>query len=164
MKLTVLSRPLLAAVLSCAALAAAPSHADDGISHAQPMLPTQPLEIDTHKGAFKFRVEIADTDATQQVGLMYRPTLANDAGMLFEFSTPQEAHFWMEHCAHPLDMVFIDQAGHIHSIARNTKPFSLDPVDSNGDITSVLELRGGRAAEIGAGPGDVVKTAFYRNG
>jgi uncharacterized protein len=163
LNITCICRPLAAAAILCAALAA-PALADDGITHAQPMLPTQPLEIDTHRGAFHFRVEIAITDATQEVGLMFRPTLAPDAGMLFEFSTPQEAHFWMEHCAHPLDMLFIDANGHIHTIARKTAAFSLDSIDSRGEVTSVLEIRGGRAAEIGANPGDVVKTPFYHNG
>jgi uncharacterized membrane protein (UPF0127 family) len=81
--------------------------------------------------------------------------------MLFELGGPQETTFWMEHCAHPLDMLFIAADGHIVSIARNTKPFSRAPIASGGPVTGVLEIRGGRAAEIGARPGDVVRHPYF---
>ena len=95
---------------------------------------------------------------------MFRTSVPNNGGMLFVWEVPQESQMWMKNTLVPLDMVFIDGSGHIHSIARKTTPFSLESVDSHGEITAVLEIRGGRAAEIGAGPGDVVKTPFYHNG
>lgn len=150
----------LVAVLVCALVLGAPAVADD-ITHAQPTLRMEPLEIVTKTGAHRFLAEIADTAQSQQAGLMYRPVLPRDRGMLFEMGAPQETSFWMEHCAHPLDMLFIRADGHILSIARNTTPYSTKPIDSGGPITGVLELRGGRAAEIGAQPGDVVKQSYF---
>jgi hypothetical protein len=156
-------RRLLAAACACVVVAIAPAHADDGITHAQAILRMEPLEIVTKSGVHHFNAEIADTPRSQEVGLMYRPVLARDHGMLFEMGVPQETSFWMEHCPHPLDMLFIQANGRIRSIARNTAPYSLKPIDSGGPITGVLELRGGRAAEIGAEPGDIVRHSFFGN-
>lgn len=142
-------------------LGAIPARADDGITHAQPTLHQETLQIVTHRGTFRFQAEIAVTSQEQDVGLMYRPVLARNHGMLFEMGAPQTASFWMEHCAHPLDMLFVQADGHILSIARQTKPFSLTPINSGGPITAVLELRGGRAAEIGAIPGDLVRHPYF---
>jgi hypothetical protein len=165
--LACLGRRLAAAVLACAALLAAPVWAEDSgadPTHAQPLLRMEPLEIVTSRGAYHFKVEIADTDRRQQVGLMYRPALPADRGMLFEFTRPQEVDFWMKHCPVPLDMLFIEADGTILSIARNTTPFSESGIDSGGVIVGVLELRGGRAAEIGANPGDQVRHRFFHHG
>jgi uncharacterized membrane protein (UPF0127 family) len=94
---------------------------------------------------------------------MFRPVLAPDRGMLFEFKTPQEVYFWMKNCPHPLDMLFIEADGAILSIA-NAPPNSTAPIPSGGKITGVLEIRGGRAVEIGAQPGDQVRNRFFRHG
>ena len=119
-------------------------------------LAVEPLTIATARGGFHFSVEIADNDATREHGLMFRKSLAADRGMLFDFKTPQSVAFWMKNTLIPLDMLFIAADGHIISIARNAVPMSETPVPSGGDVLGVLEVRGGRAAEIGAEPGDVV--------
>ena len=155
---------LVATLIACVALLGAPALADDGIIHAQPPLRTESLKIVTRSGVYRFDVEIAETPHEQEVGLMYRPTLASDHGMLFEMGQPSVLAFWMEHCAHPLDMLFITADGRILTIARQTKPFSLDPISSGGPVSAVLEIRGGRAAEIGARPGDAVDAAYFRHG
>jgi uncharacterized membrane protein (UPF0127 family) len=155
---------LACATLACISLGGAPALADDGITHAQAQLRLEPLKIVTKRGVFRFQAEIADTATSQEVGLMYRPKLARDRGMLFEMGGPQEASFWMEHCAHPLDMLFIKADGRILSIARNTTPFSLNPINSGGPVVAVLEIRGGRASEMGAQAGDLVRHAYFHNG
>lgn len=162
----VLCRRALAAAIACAAIscslvATTPARAVDAVRHAQPLLHMETLEVVTRTGPHRFRAEIADTPASQEIGLMYRPVLARDRGMLFEMGAPQQTSFWMAHCAHPLDMLFITADGHIRSIARDTRPFSRSPIDSGGPVTGVLEIRGGRAAEIGAEPGDLVRHAYF---
>ena len=163
MSVTGFGRRIAAAVIACAVLAGAPVLAQP-ITHAQPRLRMQPLDIVTSRGVFHFKVEIADTPRTQEVGLMYRPALARDRGMLFEFNKPQRADFWMKNCPVPLDMLFIEADGDILSIARNTTPYSEAAIDSGGPIVGVLEIRGGRAAEIGAIPGDRVRHRFFHHG
>jgi hypothetical protein len=124
-------------------------------------LRTEPLSIATAKGVARFTVEIADTDATRERGLMFRKSLGAHEGMLFDFQTPQSVSFWMKNTYIPLDMVFIAADGRIVSIARNAVPFDESPIPSGGAVTGVLEIRGGRAAEIGAEPGDLVTARMF---
>jgi uncharacterized protein len=124
-------------------------------------LRTEPLSIATRQGVVRFRVEIADTAATRERGLMFRRHLAADGGMLFDFRTPQPVAFWMKNTLIPLDMIFIARDGRIVSIARNATPLSEAPIPSGGEVLGVLELRGGRAAEIGAEPGDQVEERIF---
>jgi uncharacterized protein len=116
------------------------------------------LDIVTAAGVHHFKVEVADTFATRERGLMFRKSLAADRGMLFDFKTVQPSvSFWMKNTLIPLDMVFIGADGRIVSIARNATPLSERPIASAGPALDVLELRGGRAAEIEAAPGDRVR-------
>ena len=124
-------------------------------AHAAP-LPTERLSIITSSGRHHFRVEVADTEASRERGLMHRRRLAPDHGMLFDFRTPQTVSFWMHDTLIPLDMVFIGPDGRIVSIARNAAPMSDRTIPSGGAVLTVVELKGGRAAEIGAEPGDLV--------
>ena len=124
-------------------------------------LRTVPLSIATAKGVAHFTVEIADTDATRERGLMYRKSLGPHEGMLFDFHTPQTVSFWMKNTYIPLDMLFIAPDGRIVSIARNAVPFDETPIWSGGAVTGVLEIAGGRAAQIGAEPGDMVTARMF---
>jgi hypothetical protein len=76
--------------------------------------------------------------------------------MLFDFKTVQPVDFWMKDTLIPLDILFIAADGRIVSIARNATPMSEAHIPSGSPILEVLEVRGGRAAEIGAEVGDRV--------
>jgi uncharacterized membrane protein (UPF0127 family) len=107
-----------------------------------------------------FQVETAKTDAEQQRGLMYRTDIPRDGGMLFApyppSGPPREASFWMKNTPSPLDIIFIRADGSIAHIAENTTPFSETPVPSGEPVAAVLELKGGRAAELGIAEDDIV--------
>jgi uncharacterized membrane protein (UPF0127 family) len=126
-------------------------------------LRSEQAEIVTRSGVKHLQVEIADTPAAREYGLMNRRHLAADRGMLFDFKTPQPVAFWMKNTLIPLDMLFIAPDGRIVSIARNATPMSETPIPSQGVILGVLEIRGGRAAEIGAQPGDRVVERMFRH-
>jgi hypothetical protein len=143
----------LAAACSGSALAACPQ--------APQSLRTEPLSIETDRGAARFTVEIADTDRTREIGLMCRTRIAPDRGMLFDFKTPREVAFWMKNTLIPLDMVFIAADGRVVSIARNAAPLDETPISSAGAILGVLEIAGGRAAELDIMPGDLVRERIF---
>lgn len=103
-----------------------------------------------------FRVELADTPQAQARGLMFRERLGDDEGMLFPSAVPEPRSFWMKNTPLSLDIIFIGEDGRISNIAANTVPYSLDSIPSEGFAAAVLELRGGRAAELGIVPGDRV--------
>lgn len=124
--------------------------------------PLEELTVVTASGEHRFWVEIADDDAERERGLMFRPPLEDDRGMLFEFPDSAERSFWMRNTPSSLDILYIDGAGRIVSIAHHTTPYSETPLPSNGAATGVLEVRAGRAEEIGAKAGDRVVHPFFR--
>ena len=116
-----------------------------------------PLTITTATGkTHKFIVEVARTPEEQARGLMERQSLAPDRGMIFTYATPQPVAFWMKNTLIPLDMIFVAPGGRILRIEENTVPLSLDPVGSGEAVEAVLELAGGRSAELGIAAGDKV--------
>jgi uncharacterized membrane protein (UPF0127 family) len=115
-----------------------------------------PLIIHSASGDHRFNVEVASTPEQQERGLMFRTSLAADRGMIFPYDPPREASFWMKNTLNPLDMDFIDAAGRVARVAANATPMSLDPIASGVPVSGVLELRGGRAAELGIKEGDTV--------
>ena len=124
--------------------------------------PLEALKIITASGEHEFLVEIADDEPERARGLMYRPPLADDRGMLFQFESATEQGFWMQNTPSSLDILYIDPTGAIISIARHTTPYSEAPIPSNGAANGVLEIRAGRAEEIGAKVGDKVLHPFFR--
>jgi len=152
-------RMLLAGVLAVAGLASACAPKGPVDAAGQPL---EPLSIVTASGEHKFMVEIADDDAERAGGLMYRPPLEDDRGMLFQFPAATEQSFWMKNTPSSLDIIYIDPQGRIVSIASHATPYSQTPLPSNGAANGVLELRAGRADEIGAKPGDQVRHSFFR--
>jgi uncharacterized protein len=88
---------------------------------------------------------------------MNRSSLTSDHGMIFPFDPPREASFWMKNTLIPLDMIFVRADGSIANIEANTVPLSLQPVYSDGPVAAVLEIAGGRSAELGIKAGDKVK-------
>ena len=115
-----------------------------------------PLTIDSGGRSHRFMVEVARSPQEQARGLMFRDTLADDAGMIFPFPAPRPASFWMRNTLIPLDMIFVREDGTIARIAANTVPHSEEGVTSGEPVIAVLELRGGRAAELGISVGDRV--------
>lgn len=148
----------IAAMLAMAGGVAAPALAKPIIPANGPQsgLKVETLIVQTERGARKLKVEIADTDATREHGMMFRTKVAPDTGMLFDFPTARQSTFWMRNTLVPLDIIFITAQGRVLNIARNATPRSEALVPAAGPITAVLELRGGRAAELGIQPGDKV--------
>lgn len=126
--------------------------ADEG---TQTGLKQVPLTIRSANGEHRFTVEVAATPEEQARGLMFRRSLGPDQGMIFPYSPAQEVGFWMKNTLIPLDMIFIRSDGTIIRIAT-AQPHSLDPVRSGEPVAAVLEIAGGRAAELGIGEGDIV--------
>jgi uncharacterized membrane protein (UPF0127 family) len=158
-----LTRPLRIAVLVAAALLAgcraepASNAADPAPARTSPAgLDLVALTVESGGRPHGFTVEVARTPDQQAHGLMERRSLAADAGMLFPYDPPIPASFWMRNTLIPLDMIFIRPDGGIARIAANTVPMSETPVTVAEPVTAVLELRGGRAAELGIRPGDRV--------
>lgn len=122
------------------------------------------VTVETRNGPKAFNVEVARTAAEQERGLMFRTNIPADGGMLFApypagGAAPREASFWMKNTPTPLDIIFIRPDGTIASIAENTIPYSEEPSRSGEPVSAVLEILGGKSAELGIAPGDKVRWA-----
>ena len=105
----------------------------------------------------EIQLEVASTPRQQAMGLMYRPALPDNRGMLFAFPYPLRAKFWMKNVPVNLDMVFMLN-GVVQYIAADVPPCDTDPCPTYGPkrglVNQVIELRTGRAAELNLQPGD----------
>ena len=144
---------------ACRAEAPAPAAALPATAPVTAALET--VTVDTVRGPVSFKVEIADDDAERERGLMYRTSLAPDAGMLFIWTKPAQRAFWMRNTYIPLDIIYIGVNGRILSISAMAEPFNETPLPSEGAALGVLEIAGGRAAELGITIGDRVHHRMF---
>src|SRR5919202_3654913 len=98
-------------------------------------------------------VEIADTPAEQETGLMGRSALAPNAGMLFVFGQDQPLSFWMKDTLIPLSIAFMDSQGRIVDI-QDMQPLDQTPHDSAAPAKYALEVNQGFFAAQGIQVGD----------
>jgi len=120
------------------------------------------LVLVTAAGEHVMDIEVAETAEEKAHGLMFRTSLADNAGMLFEFGPPQEVTMWMRNTYISLDMVFIRKDGVVHRIEARTEPLSERVIASRGSVAAVLELAGGAAERLGIKPGDRVRHPYFK--
>jgi hypothetical protein len=125
--------------------------------------PTSELTIISATGPHRFEVELAETPAQMTQGLMFRTSLAPDAGMLFDYKQPTAATMWMRNTLIPLDMLFVDAQGRIVNIHQRAVPQSDDLIAAEKPVRAVIELNGGTASRLGIEPGDRVVYPIFGN-
>ncbi|MEL6686738.1 MAG: DUF192 domain-containing protein [Pseudomonadota bacterium] len=130
---------------------------DDVVEFGEPV----PLTIVAENGTHSFLVEEAKTLDQQARGMMWREEMGDDEGMIFEFAEPKVATIWMKNTAIPLDILFVRSNGKILKIEHMAQPYSLRSASSEAVIAGVVELKGGRALELGIKPGDTVQHPFF---
>ncbi|MFS2326922.1 MULTISPECIES: DUF192 domain-containing protein [Brucella] len=117
-------------------------------------LDKEPLTFVTSGGKASFALEIADTDEARMRGLMWRTDFPKDRAMLFVFGQMRDVMMWMQNTPSPLDMVFLDDTGHVSAIHENAVPFSEDIISSQGPAAYVVELLAGTVKRTGIKRGD----------
>lgn len=127
----------------------------DGQAMILPVDP-QPLVAVTKGGERSFSIEIADTSAEREAGLMFRQRMADDHGMLFVFEEPREVNFWMKNTPLPLDLIFVGKDGKIRAIKQG-EPQSEAIISPGMPVRFVLELKAGTAARDGIEDGDLLR-------
>ena len=128
----------------------APQHPEASLAQALPASAQVTIAQRT------IQLEVAKTPEQQAIGLMYRPSIPDDRGMLFPFSPARRVGFWMKNVSINLDMVFLHE-GRVEAIESNVPPCTSEPCPTYGPsvkIDQVIELRGGRAKELGLQVGD----------
>jgi uncharacterized membrane protein (UPF0127 family) len=135
-------------------------------------VPTVSMKI----GTKTYNLEVADTEAACEHGLMERDTLAADGGMIFVFDAPKVQTFWMHHTRFDLDIVFLDETGKVvaaefvdqagnplkdekgNFIQTNTmKAYDEKTVTRSASPANyAIELTAGEYKACGVKPGDVL--------
>ncbi len=133
-----------ASVLVLLALASAPACAASGGPRAI---------LESGGKSHVVQVELADTPAKRERGLMFRKELADGRGMLFLFDEEGEHSFWMKDTLIPLDLIFVDSSGRVTGIVARARPLTLEP-RIGGPSRTVLEVPGGWAEAHGVRVGD----------
>ena len=126
-----------------------------------PAAEVERLEIVTKSGVHVFDVELAISDEERSKGLMFRQTVPEGTGMLFDFKADQIVTMWMRNTHVPLDMIFIRSDGTIAHIAENTVPLSEAIVSSRFPVRGVLEVVAGTTRRLGIRPGDKVSHRWF---
>ena len=108
----------------------------------------------------RFTVEVAESQEKQALGLMFRESMPDDHGMVFIFPAEGMRSFWMKNTKIPLDIFYFDEDLKLVNVSENTPPCRSSRCPgypSTGPAKYVLELNAGKAAELGAKPGDELK-------
>jgi hypothetical protein len=116
-----------------------------------------------------FELELALDEATRVRGLGGRSTLPEQGGMLFVWRRPRPLAMVMRDCPIPLDVAFLDASGRVLAAhAMRPEPprrpgesaaayeARLRPYPSPGPTRLAVEVSGGRLAQLGVEPGDLV--------
>jgi uncharacterized protein len=135
----------LVAVLTAGALVA-----DRAVAGGSVVFPTDRIVVVTADGArHPFDVELATTPNQHAQGLMFRESLADDAGMLFLFDREAPRTFWMKNTIVSLDILFLDKTGRVVAIAADAEPLSTDQIPSGVPASGVLEVAAGTSERLG---------------
>jgi uncharacterized membrane protein (UPF0127 family) len=119
-----------------------------------------PISAKAVVGSETILLEVARTPQERIRGLMFRPALADDRGMLFPADPARPIRIWMKNVPVPLDLVFLYE-GRVVALAERVPPCLEASCPSYGPfkrtVDQVLELRAGRAGELGLSPGDPIR-------
>lgn len=108
-----------------------------------------------------FEIEIAETEYETQTGLMYRPSMQQNRGMLFIFPDVNFRSFYMKNTEFPLDIIYIDEGKKIVSFQKNARPYDESSLPSDAPAKYVLEVNAGLSDQLGLQIGDSI--TFSRN-
>ena len=109
---------------------------------------------------FMVKLELAATPEETTTGLMFRPSLAADRGMLLLWSDDRLATIWMMNVLIPLDIVFLDDTGEVVYLEVNAQPCSGEPCPrftTSRPARAVLEMAAGSASAHGVEVGTRIK-------
>ncbi|MDE1870443.1 MAG: DUF192 domain-containing protein [Candidatus Micrarchaeota archaeon] len=101
----------------------------------------------------KVELFIADSLPKQILGLMHRPQINSNQGMLFIFRTDSRHSIWMYHMLFSIDCIWINEAGRVVDIVAGMKPcnsmMDCPTYYPRDQARYVLELKAGSAKRLG---------------
>jgi len=119
---------------------------------AAPALAQELPTVQLNAGMHLIRAEVAADFSTRAQGLMYRKSLAPNAGMLFIFDANDIYCMWMKNTLIPLSVAFLDERGAIINI-EDMQPHSEESHCAARPARYALEMSRGWFAQRGIKPG-----------
>ena len=110
--------------------------------------PQKLASIRLNAGMHNIQAELALTPAQRGIGLMQRPIMGANEGMLFVFEQPSEQCFWMKNTLLPLSIAFLTDDGTVVNI-EDMAPQTLDGHCSKKAMRLALEMNQGWFAKRG---------------
>jgi uncharacterized protein len=111
------------------------------------------------------QVEVMVKDGDREMGLMFRPSLPEDRGMLFVFDTVDFHGIWMKNCKFPIDILWLDEQRQVVHVAESVPPCKADPCPVYEPLRRaayVVELNAGQARREKAALGTTVSFELPR--
>jgi uncharacterized membrane protein (UPF0127 family) len=123
------------------------------------------LELRRYDGSLakKISIEVAQTPARRERGLMYRVHMREDEGMLFIFPAPLVCGFYMKNTHIPLDIIFVNANKKIVMIYTHARPYSLESLSSGFPIVYAVEVNAGFCDRYNIHIGDTIFFTFTDN-
>jgi len=109
------------------------------------------------------QAEAMVSDEDRAMGLMFRPSLPLDRGMIFVFEMPDFHGIWMKNCKFPIDILWLDEDKRIVHVAESVPPCKADPCPVYNPMRKasyVIELNAGQARREKAVVGAPVQFAL----
>jgi uncharacterized membrane protein (UPF0127 family) len=108
-------------------------------------------------GPVAVEAELVRSEHDTQRGLMYRTSMAEEHGMLFDLRERDDHQFWMHNTCIPLDLLYIDEDGLLVGIVENAP--TLDDSTRGVGCPSrwVLEVNAGWSRRHGVKAGQHVR-------
>jgi uncharacterized membrane protein (UPF0127 family) len=130
---------------AAAVMAALSAGCDKGAPPPPPGTDTRAQKLETatiRVGDLPLRVEVADSEAERQKGMMFRPRPGFDEAMLFVFVSDSNVAFWMKNSYADLDLAFIRSDGSIVQTER-MRAYNEELVFSREPVRFALEVPAG---------------------
>ena len=109
-------------------------------------------EMELGMGMYRIEAEVASSEETRELGLMFREKMATNHGMLFVFPDARQECMWMKNTLLPLSVAFLDDHGVIVNI-EEMQAKTLNNHCSTGPVRFALEMNAAWFKQRGFGPG-----------
>ena len=123
-------------------------------------IPQRLEQIRLNAGIHLINAELATTPQQREIGLMMRPSMPVNDGMLFVFEQPGQQCFWMKNTLIPLSVAFLADDGSVVNIDEMA-PQTLDGHCSAKPVRFVLEMNQGWFSKRGIKPGSKLRGAPF---
>ncbi|MDP4299024.1 DUF192 domain-containing protein [Leptothrix discophora] len=116
--------------------------------------------IELSAGMHRIEAEVAGNPQQRQIGLMNRPSMPPNHGMLFVFEGPDMHCFWMRNTLLPLSIAFLAADGRIVNI-EDMAPQTEASHCPREPVRHALEMNQGWFAKRGFKAGDLIAGAPF---